>query len=298
MKKPIVVSVLIYTVLLAWGFFTPSHAQGTSKEEKPTFYRLVPGTYVNGWPRFTITYPKDWVEKRHMVMEVFAARPPGPADVPGFAVGVAPNFGPLDKWAEFVVRGVRMMSTDVTIVSDKPARLQDGSPAREVELRWIRAGFPSNWFGVGTKKGDLLIATYVGSVSEKTAEDLKAIPYSIEFDPGKDEPVKVPPDVREFIDKHCSANVSHDFAKVWSNFSDRYLNSGERKREVERYLRPIIDRITSFEIVITDFIPAGDIAYLTGFTIGWWGKAPLNNISIIKENGEWKWYGNQRDVSP
>ena len=298
MKKPFGVLMTMALMLLTGSLFALAQPQDAHKEEKPTFYRLVPGTYVNGWPRFTVTYPKDWIERRHMLNDVFAARLPGPADAPGFAVGVAPNFGPLDKWAEFVVKVVRMISTDVTLVSDKPARLRDGSPAREVEVRWTLAGLPRNWFGVGTKKGDLLIATYVASVSERTAEDLKAIPYSIEFDPGKDEPVKVPPDVREFLDKHCSANVSHDFAKVWSNFSDRYLNSGVRKGEVERYLRRIIDRITSFEIVITDFIPAGDIAYLTGFTIGWWGKGPLNDISIIKENGEWKWFGNQRDPAP
>jgi hypothetical protein len=298
MKKLIIVSVIMAIMLLMGGLFAPSHAQDPAKEEKPTFYRLTPGVYVNGWPRFTLTYPKDWVEKRHMVQEVFAARSPGPADAPGFMVVVAHNPDPLEKMAAALVMVFRMMSTDVALVSDKPARLRDGSPAREVELRWIRAGFPANWFGVATKKGDLLILTGVASVSEKTAEDLKAIAYSIEFDPGKDEPVKVPPDVREFLDKHCSANVSHDFAKVWSNFSDGYLNSGVRKGEVERYLRRIIDRITSFEIVITDFIPAGDIAYLAGFVIINGGTFSITETSIIKENGDWKWYGNQRDPAP
>jgi len=49
---------------------------------------------------------------------------------------------------------------------------------------------------------------------------------------------------------------------------------------------------------ITDFVPAGDRAYLAGFTVTNGSKWPLYGASIIKENGEWKWYGNQRDVAP
>jgi hypothetical protein len=84
-----------------------------------------------------------------------------------------------------------------------------------------------------------------------------------------------------------------------SHFSDRFLNSGVRKGEMERWYRQTIGTITSFEYCITDFIPAGDRAYLAGFkTFNGLTKAPLLNVSVIKENGEWKWFGNQRDVSP
>jgi predicted Ser/Thr protein kinase len=83
-----------------------------------------------------------------------------------------------------------------------------------------------------------------------------------------------------------------------AHYSDRYLNSGVRKGEVERFQRQIIGSITAFEIGITDFEAAGDRAYLTGFVSTYFGKGMLQEISIIKENGEWKWYGNQRDVSP
>jgi hypothetical protein len=53
MKKPIVVSVIMALMLLVWGLFALAHAQDPAKEEKPTFYRLTPGVYVNGWPRFS-----------------------------------------------------------------------------------------------------------------------------------------------------------------------------------------------------------------------------------------------------
>jgi hypothetical protein len=87
-------------------------------------------------------------------------------------------------------------------------------------------------------------------------------------------------------------------AKVMAHFSDKYLDSGLRKGELERIWRLMIGAITSVEVGVTDFEPAGDRAYLAGFMNTYWGKNPLREISIIKESGEWKWYGNQRDVSP
>jgi len=58
MKKLLVTSVGIALLLLA-NSFTPAHAQAPSNADTPTFYHLVPGTYVNGWPRFTVHYPKE-----------------------------------------------------------------------------------------------------------------------------------------------------------------------------------------------------------------------------------------------
>jgi hypothetical protein len=63
----------------------------------------------------------------------------------------------------------------------------------------------------------------------------------------------------------------------------------------------MIGGVTSVEVGITDFVRAGDRAYPAGFFKGFpgfWGKGMLRETSIIKESGEWKWYGNQRDVSP
>jgi hypothetical protein len=146
----------------------------------------------------------------------------------------------------------------------------------------------------------------VGSYSGKIGEDLRAIPYSIEFEPGKDEPVKVPSDVQEFLDRQGNDILSHDVAKVMTHYSDKYLNSGMRKGEMERFWRQMISFWISLKGTITDFVSAGERAYLTGFVIGNFAKPPITETakipitetSIIKENGEWKWYGNQRDVSP
>ena len=64
-----------------------------------------------------------------------------------------------------------------------------------------------------------MVFAAVWSLSRTIEEDLKAIAYSLEFQPGKDEPVKVPPDVQEFLDKNDSDLVSHDLAKVMTHYS-------------------------------------------------------------------------------
>ena len=136
MKKPIILSMIMALILLAWSPFAPSYAQEAAKEEKPTFYRLVPGTYVNGWPRFTIHYPKDWVERLPIAsVEVFRATVPGTTQGAGFEVAVYPWPLPLDEFSDRILLPYfRVAATDVTVVSDKPSHLRDGTPAREVEF--------------------------------------------------------------------------------------------------------------------------------------------------------------------
>jgi hypothetical protein len=232
------------------------------------------------------------------VGEVFKVSAPKSAPDRAFlTVIVFPYPQPLETFGNLIAGLLKNITTDVTKVSDKLSQLRDGTPAREVEFQMVVNGLPGYAFYLAMKKGDTCVGTIVGSRG-KIGGELKAILYSVEFQPGKDEPVKVPPDVQEFLDKWCSDFVAHDLAKVMTYYSDKYLNSGVRKGEMERFWRPIIGPITSVEVGITDFEAAGDRAYLAGFNSNYWGKNPLLGTSIIKENGEWKWYGNQRNVSP
>jgi hypothetical protein len=246
-----------------------------------------------------MTYPKDWVERPPITLQLFGAKTPG--STPGAEFSIYPwgSSIPLDKFTEIVVLWFKTTTDkDVTVVSDKPSQLRDGTLAREVELKMVRNGQPFNWLGVGTKKGDVVINTNVGSFKGKIGEDLKAILYSLQYEPGKDEPVKQPPDIQEFLKKFNSDLVSHDLAKVMTHYSDRYLHSGRKKREMEWLWRYVIGTITSHEVGITDLVAEGDKVYLAGFMINNGEKHVMQEASIIKESGEWKWYGNQRDVSP
>jgi hypothetical protein len=188
----------------------------------------------------------------------------------------------------------RSADKDAIVVSDKPSQTRDGTPAREVDIQWHGE---EHWLTLGTKKDDCWINMGVYA-PHKIGEDLKAILYSLRYEPGMDKPVTVPADIREFLDKFSSDMVSHDLAKVMTHYSDSFLSSGAKKGDVARFAKGYIEAIKSYEISITDFEGAGDKAYLAGFTSGNLGRWPLRETSIIKENGEWRWYGNQREVVP
>jgi hypothetical protein len=300
MKKPFVLFIMIALMALAGSVFLPSYAQAPAKDDTPTFYRLVPGTYVNGWPRFTVHYPKDWVERpvNASIGQCFGASTPSGYGA-GLAVYVYPSSLPLEKLGEMVLPAFRNVFSDATVASDKPSQLRDGTPARELQIEMVSQGMPRWALLLAAKKDDLWVQVNVTSAKAQWGEDLKAVAYSLNLQPDVEKPVKVPVDVQELLDRHCSASVAHDLAKVMANYSDRYRNSGSRKGEREPFLRAFLGSTTSCEVVITDFIPAGDIAHLAGpVTHSPLAKAPLQETSIIKENGEWKWYGNQRDVAP
>ncbi|MGD0663880.1 MAG: hypothetical protein ABSD38_38075 [Syntrophorhabdales bacterium] len=58
MKKFVLLSVVCVLIAMASG----GYAQ--TGDLKPTFISPTPGLYVNGWPAFTVSYPKDWAEQR------------------------------------------------------------------------------------------------------------------------------------------------------------------------------------------------------------------------------------------
>jgi hypothetical protein len=298
MKKPIILLILAL-MLLVGSVLAPSYSQSPTPADTPTFYRLVPGTYVNGYPRFTIHYPKDWVEKSRIATEVFRAESSPPAPRSALSVNVFSNPHPIDKLAEVVVMPYfKIYAQDVSIVSDKAIRLKDGTPAREVETKMVMNGEPINMLNVATKSGDMWVNTGTRSYTGKIEDYQRVMLYSLRYETGEDKPVKVPSDIQALIDAHNSSLVSHDLAGVMSHYSDRYLNSGMRKGEAERAFRQWIGLVTTSEVVITEFISAGDIVHFAGFATFPFGKVPMQETSIIKENGEWKWYGNQRDVAP
>ena len=295
MKKLVVLPLIVVVTALGGSIFSPSLAQAPANADTPTFYHLVPGTYVNGWPRCTIQYPKEWAEALPHAAQVFQAAP-GPAWIPCFGVSVGPSPLPLEKFLDFILPFHKATVDEVTVVIDKPTRLRDGTPAREVEFEEVANGAPLHVCYLATEKSGVTIAVLMMSPGKKTDEELKAYLYSLKFQPGFDESVKVPPDVQAFLDEYRSAAVAHDMDKVMRYHSDRYLNSGMTKAAMERYHRPWINLMTSVDITITDFIPEGDKAYIAGIFAFNGKKAMITQTSIIKENGVWRWYGNQRNA--
>jgi hypothetical protein len=59
MKKFVAVSLIMAGMVLMGGVLTLARAQTPGIDAKPTFISPTPGLYVNGWPAFTVSYPKE-----------------------------------------------------------------------------------------------------------------------------------------------------------------------------------------------------------------------------------------------
>jgi hypothetical protein len=195
---------------------------------------------------------------------------------------------------------------DIKVLYSKPSTLQDGTPIQESEVEFSppNAATKLGLFEVAAKKDGVWIWVHVINEAGRIGEDLKKITYSLRIAPGKSEPVSPPSDVRALLDDHCKAVDSADISRVMSNFSDRYLNNGTSKAAMEQWFRfhpfsPITAGSDSWQATVMFFEAQGDKAYLAGF---FGGKlktgAPTGSVipdnQIIREDGKWKWYGNQK----
>ena len=307
MKKLIVLAIIMAVMVLVAAL---AHAQAPANDLKPTFISPTPGLYVNGWPAFTVSYPKEWTpQDLQRPTEVYRAAWPGFPPLPAFVIYSFANPADISGSAKWFA-GLLGIKGDqqVKVLSDKPSQLQDGTPAQEAEFDFFYPNGPKlNEFMLATKKDDIWIMLTVVDQKGMIGDDLKSIAYSLKVAQGKQEPVKLPPDLQAFVEKWCSDVNSGDAGRIMTNYSDHYLDYGMNKADMEKWYRndpssPIQLGITSATLTVTIFEPRGDKAYLAGFHGGKLKSGapgptpPLTNNQLIKENGEWKWYGNQRKV--
>jgi hypothetical protein len=150
---------------------------------------------------------------------------------------------------------------------------------------------------LNTRKDNLWITIIAGSDRGNIGEDLKNYAYSLTFQQGREEPVKVPSDVREFLDKHCSDIVSGDVERIMTKYSDQFSHNGMTKAILEQWLRndrfsPIQRGVTSAEATVTFFEVQGDKAYVDGFFSSKGRddakpmKVPMAGQQITKENDQ------------
>jgi hypothetical protein len=204
--------------------------------------------------------------------------------------------------------------TDFKILSDKPSRLKDGTPAREVEFEFVPKYDPNvgslknrptlSFFAVMAKR-ELALVNVSFYDDKKIGDDLKKIAYSLTFLQGREEPVNVPPDVRAFLTMYCADLGNHEVGTLMVHFSDRFLYSSANKALVEQYFRndptaPLHLDTVSCEPTVTVFEPQGDKAYVDGFFLFKAKgdanalKLPMEFMQIVNEHGQWMWYGNHK----
>jgi hypothetical protein len=305
MKRLIVLS-LLTVMLLAGGILAPAQAQSPANDLKPTFMSPTPGLYINGWPAFTVSYPKEWVEGvwPGAVFRAGVPRPNLPPS-PVLTIYVPLSPLPLEDWAKLLMPTYNMeIATDFMVRSDKPSRLKDGTPSREVELEYVLKNGPKAKDFILMTKTDLAwVVIALGADEGKPGEDLKRIAYSLTFQPGREKPVQVPPDVRAFLDMYCADFRSGDVNLAMAHFSDRYFEHGSTKAFIEQWFRndPHFQQGSiSCEATVTVFEPHGDKAYVDGFfLIKGKGetsavRVPMIFRQIINEHGQWRWYGTQK----
>ena len=105
--------------------------------------------------------------------------------------------------------------------------------------------------------------------------------------------VELPTDAKAFITGFNQALFDFDRMKIASFFSDRFLNNGGTKQMFLNFLWGTISYVKEAKIILTKFKPEGDIAKIEGIIKDKYFEVPMTGNMLIKENGQWKWYGNQ-----
>jgi len=106
--------------------------------------------------------------------------------------------------------------------------------------------------------------------------------------------VELPPDLKAFITDYNQARFNKDVVTMANLISDRFLYDGVTKQMALRFLSGISNYTAEAKIIITKFEPEGDMVKMDVLLKDKFFEAPfMTGSMLIKENGHWKWYGNQ-----
>ncbi|GAH14917.1 unnamed protein product, partial [marine sediment metagenome] len=106
--------------------------------------------------------------------------------------------------------------------------------------------------------------------------------------------VELPTDVKAFITDFNQAIFNKDVVTMADLISDRFLHDGATKQMALRFLSGISSYTSEAKIIVTKFEPEGDEAKIDVLLKEKYFEAPfMIGRNLIKENGHWKWYGNQ-----
>jgi CubicO group peptidase (beta-lactamase class C family) len=106
--------------------------------------------------------------------------------------------------------------------------------------------------------------------------------------------VELPTDVKAFISDYDQARFNKDLVKMADLISDRFLHGGVTKQMALSFLSGTRSYTSEAKIIITKFESEGDEAKIDVVLKDKYFEAPfMTGSRLIKENGHWKWYGNQ-----
>lgn len=108
--------------------------------------------------------------------------------------------------------------------------------------------------------------------------------------------IEPPTDVQKFFDDYEKTLLSQDMDKIAKYFADDYLASGMAKDNVMAVIKQNIQYILKFKVDLTEYVPEGGERVVLAGIIDYGSiKQPiLDGGMIIKRNGNWLWFGNQK----
>jgi len=108
------------------------------------------------------------------------------------------------------------------------------------------------------------------------------------------EAIKLPEDVKAFLNGFNQATADKDISKVAEYVSDNFLSYGVTKNRLLDFFKISAPYISESKVILTGFERHGNLAKVEGLRKDKYFEIPiLSRYYIIKENGQWKWYGNQ-----
>lgn len=106
--------------------------------------------------------------------------------------------------------------------------------------------------------------------------------------------VELPPDVYASVTDYNQARLNKDMVTMANLISDRFLYDGVTKEMALKFLSEISSYTAEAKIIITKFETEGDEVKIDVLLKDKYFEAPfMTGSKLIKENGNWKWYGNQ-----
>ena len=106
--------------------------------------------------------------------------------------------------------------------------------------------------------------------------------------------VALPAEVKAFVADFNQAIQDLDQEKIADLFSGRFLHNGGGKQMTLAVLMGAMSYWSKCRLVLTRFEPEGEVARVEGVIQDPYFEIPLlPGAMLIKEQGRWKWYGNQ-----
>jgi CubicO group peptidase (beta-lactamase class C family) len=106
--------------------------------------------------------------------------------------------------------------------------------------------------------------------------------------------VKLPPDVKAFMADYEQAQLNKNLKAMADLISDQFLYNGVTKHIALEFLARNLPYMSEAKIIVTGFEPEGDKVKIDVLLKDKYFEALfMTDSKLIKENGHWKWYGNQ-----